>query len=151
ATKGEFGGVGIEIRLENGLLKVVAPIDDTPAAKAGLLPGDIILKVDGASVQGLSVQQSTARMRGPVRKPVVLTIERAKTPEPIEVHLIRETIKIAPVKGRLEDDVPYIKISTFSQQTRPALLSTVAELKRMAGDRLKGYVLDLRNNSGGLL
>jgi carboxyl-terminal processing protease len=150
-SKGEFGGVGLEVRLENGLLTVVTPRDDTPAAKADLRAGDLILEIDGKSVQGLSLEQSIVRLRGPIKTPVTLTIERAGRPEPIRVNLIRETIKVIPVKGRLEDNVAYIKISTFSGQTHPTLLSTVADLKKAAGDRLNGYVLDLRNNSGGLL
>jgi carboxyl-terminal processing protease len=150
-TIGEFGGVGLEVRLENGLLRIVTPLDGTPAAKADLKPGDIILEVDGKSVQDLSLEQAVAGMRGPVNTPVTLTVERVKRPEPIKVGIIRETIKTVAVRGRLEGDVAYIKISRFTQQTRPALLTTVADLKKAAGDQLKGYVLDLRNNSGGLL
>jgi carboxyl-terminal processing protease len=149
--KGEFGGLGLEVRLENDVLKIVTPIDDTPAVKADLKPGDIILEIDGQSVHGWSLEQAVARMRGPVKTPVTLTIERTKLPEPIQVSLTRDTVKPIAVTGRLEGDVAYIKIWRFNQQTQPTLLSTVANLKKAAGGRLKGYVLDLRKNSGGLL
>ena len=151
ATSGEFGGVGLELRLENGLLRVVTPLDDAPAAKADIKPADLILEVDGKSVQGLSLEEVVARIRGPMKTSVALTLERAGRPDTFVVNVVRDRVRTKPVKGRLEGDVAYIKISQFDGQTRRVLLSTVDSLKKAAGDRLKGYVLDLRNNSGGLL
>ncbi len=151
ATRGEFGGIGLEVRLENGRLKIVTPFDDAPAAKADIKPSDIILEIDGKSVQGLSLQQAVARIRGPVKTSVALTLERAGRPDAFVVNVVRDRIKTRPVKGRLEGDVAYIKISRFDEQTRKSVISNIDNLKKAAGDRLKGYVLDLRNNSGGLL
>ena len=150
-TKGEFGGIGIEIRMENGLAKVIAPLDDTPAAKADLRAGDLIAQIDGRPIAGLTLEQVVARLRGPVRTSVTLAIQRKGVERPIQHDIIRDVIRIKAVKSRLESDVIYIKITTFNEQARPNVRSAIEELKRAAGDRLKGYILDLRNNSGGLL
>src|SRR4051794_17770748 len=151
-THGTFGGIGIEVTMEGGLIKVVAPIDDTPAARAGILANDVIIQIDREPVQGLTLNQAVKKMRGSVNSSVTLTIQR-KEKEPIEVELTRETIRIRPVRARTESgDIGYLRITQFNEQTyealRAAIEKTVAEVGQ---DKLKGYVLDLRNNPGGLL
>jgi carboxyl-terminal processing protease len=150
-TKGEFGGVGLELRSENGLIKVVGPIADTPAANADLYPGDLITQIDSKPINGLTLEQVVGRLRGPVKTPVTVTILRKGTERPREINLVRDLIRVSPVKARLESDVIYIKLSTFNEQSRPNLRQSLQNLKKSAGERLRGYVLDLRNNSGGLL
>lgn len=150
-TKGEFGGVGIEITLINGVLKIIAVLDDTPAARAGLRRNDIIQQIDGKTVQGLSLEEDVARLRGLVKTRVTLLVERSQNNEPIEITVERDTIKIVPVKWRLEGNAGYIKVSTFNGQTRRGIKTAIDELKKSAGAGLSGFVLDLRGNSGGLL
>jgi carboxyl-terminal processing protease len=150
-NKGEFGGIGTEIRIENGLTKVISALDDTPAARADLRPGDLIVQIDGKPLQGLTLEQVVALLRGPPKTPVTVAVQRKGMERPLEFNLIREVIRPVAVKGRLENDVIYLKISPFSEQTQPALLTAVGDLKKAAGDRLKGYVLDVRGNTGGLL
>ncbi len=150
-TKGEFGGLGIEVTMENGLVKVVSPIDETPAAKAGIKPGDLIIKLDQEEVSGLSLSDAVDRMRGKVGTPITLTIIRKDTPEPVIVKLNRAVIKIQSVRDRMVgNDVGYIRITSFNEQVEGNLTKS---LKKMLGDHkdLKGLILDLRNNPGGLL
>jgi carboxyl-terminal processing protease len=151
-TRGEFGGLGIEVTLENGNVRVVSPIDGTPAAKAGLLANDLISHIDGMQIAGLTLEQAVEKMRGPVGSPITLTIVRKGTDYPFEVKIIREVIRINAVKTRLEGDgeVGYIKISTFNEQTHTNLVKQVEALIK-TGKRLKGFIVDLRGNPGGLL
>jgi len=150
-TRGEFGGLGIEVSMENGLVKVVSPIDDTPAARAGLKPGDLITHLDGEPVQGLSLPEAVEKMRGPVNSEIKLTIRREGR-EPFDVKLVRATIKIQSVRSHLEgDNIGYIRITTFNEQTDVGLNNAMKNLKQQAGNKLLGVVLDLRNDPGGLL
>jgi carboxyl-terminal processing protease len=153
-TKGEFGGLGIEVTMENGVIKVVSPIDGTPAAKAGIQPGDLNVQLDGKPVMGMTLAQAVDKMRGPVDSKIVLTVRRAKQ-EPFDVTLKRAIVKIASVRGHLFDkDVAYIRITSFSEQTANGLQDMIAKLKEDAkknGKKLQGLILDLRNNPGGLL
>ncbi len=152
-TRGEFGGLGIEVTMENGLIKVVAPIDDTPAAKAGIRANDIITKLDGQQVQGLTLNQAVEKMRGPVNTKIKLTIVRKGRDKPFDVTIMRDVIRVKSVRWHPEgDDVGYIRISQFNEQTTDGLKQAISELKNKLGaDKTKGYVLDLRNNPGGLL
>lgn len=151
-TSGEFGGLGIEVTSEDGFVKVVSPIDDTPAAKAGIKAGDFIVGLDGESVIGLSLNEAVDKMRGKVGTKIKLTLQREGTPEPIEVEITRDIIRIQSVKHRLEqENIGYIRITTFNQNTQNALEKAIADVKKKGGDKLIGYVLDLRNNPGGLL
>ena len=150
-TRGEFGGLGIEVSMENGLVKVVSPIDDTPAARAGLKPGDLITHLDGEPVQGMTLPEAVEKMRGPVSSEIKLTIRREGR-EPFDVKLIRATIKIQSVRSHLEgDNIAYIRITTFNEQTDVGLNNAMKNLKQQAGGKLLGVVLDLRNDPGGLL
>ncbi|MGB8274318.1 MAG: S41 family peptidase, partial [Alphaproteobacteria bacterium] len=149
-TKGEFGGLGIEVTMENGFVKVVSPIDDTPAAAAGIKPGDLITHLDGESVLGLTLQQAVEKMRGPVNTTIKLTIAR-QGQEPFDVPLTRAIIKIQSVRSKIFDNVGYIRITTFNEQTQSGLEEAVRDIKSKVGDKLLGYVVDLRNNPGGLL
>lgn len=149
-TKGEFGGLGIEVSMENGLVKVVSPIDDTPAAKAGLQPGDLITHLDGEPVLGLTLGQAVEKMRGPVDSDLTISIRRQDA-EPFDVTLTRAVIKIRSVRSRMIDDIGYIRITTFNEQTTTGLHSAIEKIKAEKGDKLTGYVIDLRNNPGGLL
>jgi carboxyl-terminal processing protease len=152
-TKGEFGGLGIEVTMEDGLIKVVTPIDDTPAARAGLLANDIITQIDGDQVQGLSLNQAVDKMRGPVNSPVKLKITRKEAKDPLEVTLNRDLIRIKPVRSRTEGgDIGYIRLTQFNEQTYDGLKAAVDKLSTdLPGDKLKGFIIDLRNNPGGLL
>ncbi len=150
-TKGEFGGLGIEVTMENGLIKVVSPIDGTPAAKAGIQPADLIVQIDGKPIMGMTLSQAVDKMRGPVDSKIVLTIRRGKQP-PFDVTLQRAVIKIESVKGQLVDhNIAYIRVTSFSEQTTSGLQDQLTKLKGQAGSKLQGLVLDLRNNPGGLL
>jgi carboxyl-terminal processing protease len=150
-TRGEFGGLGIEVSMENGLVKVVSPIDDTPAAHAGLKPGDLITHLDGDPVQGMTLPEAVEKMRGPVSSEIKLTIRREGR-EPFDVKLIRATIKIQSVRSHLEgDNIAYIRITTFNEQTDVGLNNAMKNLKQQAGGKLLGVILDLRNDPGGLL
>jgi carboxyl-terminal processing protease len=149
-TKGEFGGLGIEVTMENGVVKVVSPIDDTPAARAGIMPGDYITHIDGEPVVGLNLSDAVDKMRGPVDSEVELTVVRGKD-EPFQVKLKRAVIKIQSVRSRLEGDIAYVRITSFSEQTDLGLRTAVETLKKQADGKLAGLILDLRNNPGGLL
>lgn len=150
-TKGEFGGLGIEVTMENGVVKVVSPIDDTPAAKAGLQSNDLITHLDSEQIVGLTLEQAVEKMRGPVNTPINLTIVRRGKDEPFDVKIVRDVIRINAVKARLEGDIVYVKISTFNEQTHANLVKQVDALKKQLGKAARGYVIDLRNNPGGLL
>ena len=151
-TRGEFGGLGIEVTMENGLIKVVSPIDDTPAFRAGLQPGDLITHLDGEAISGMSLADAVEKMRGPVGSDIKVTIRRGEASEPFDVAITRDTIKIQSVRYRQEGDVGYIRVTTFNEQTQTGLERAVERLQKEIGsDKLTGYVLDLRNNPGGLL
>jgi carboxyl-terminal processing protease len=151
-TRGEFGGLGIEVTMEEGLIKVVAPIDETPAAKAGIMANDIITHLDDEPVQGLTLNQAVEKMRGPVNTKIKLKVMRKGGDKPIEVSITRDIIRVRSVRSRLEgDDVGFIRVTQFNEQTTDGLKKAVADLTAQAGDKLKGFVIDLRNNPGGLL
>ena len=149
-TKGEFGGLGIEVTMEGGFVKVVSPIDDTPAFRAGLKPGDLVTHLDGEAVQGLTLTQAVEKMRGPKGSQIRLTIRR-RGEAPFDVTITRAVITIESVRWRAEDDVGYLRITSFSEKTEAGLDKAVGRLREEVGDKLKGFVLDLRNNPGGLL
>lgn len=150
-TKGKFGGLGIEVTMENSLVKVVSPIDDTPAAKAGLKAGDYITSIDGEQVMGLTLNEAVDKMRGKVGSKVKLTVRRGGE-KPFDVTLKREEIKIQSVKSDLKnDDVAYVRITSFSENTDKMIEKAIKEAKKKAKGNLKGVVLDVRNNPGGLL
>ncbi|MBV8888670.1 MAG: S41 family peptidase [Alphaproteobacteria bacterium] len=150
-TRGEFGGLGIEVSMDNGLVKVVSPIDDTPAAHAGLKPGDLITHLDGDPVQGLTLPEAVEKMRGPINSEITLTIRREGR-EPFDVKLTRATIKIQSVRSHLEEGgIGYIRITSFNEQTDVGLNNQMKSLKQQANNKLIGLILDLRNNPGGLL
>ena len=150
-TKGEFGGLGIEVTMEDGLVKVVSPIDDTPAAKAGIKPGDYIAAIDNVPVQGMALNDAIDKMRGPEGSKVTLTVLRQGQKKPFDVVLARAIIQVDSVKWHREGDVGYIRITGFNEQTNTGLEKAVRDLKKQIGSGIKGYVLDLRNNPGGLL
>jgi carboxyl-terminal processing protease len=152
-TRGEFGGLGIEVTMEDGLVKVVAPIDDTPAAKAGVLANDIITHLDDEPVQGLTLNQAVEKMRGPVNTKIKLKIMRKGQDKPIEVSITRDVIRVRSVRWRPEgDDIAYIRITQFNEQTTEGLKKGIAELtSQIPSEKLKGFIIDLRNNPGGLL
>lgn len=151
-TKGEFGGLGIEVTMEDGLVKVVTPIDDTPASKAGIMAGDFIVQIDEDQVQGMTLNQAVEKMRGPVKSSVKLKITRKGQSDPFDVTLVRDVIKIASVKSRSEGDVGYIRITQFTEKTYEGLKNALDQIgKDIPADKLKGYVIDLRNDPGGLL
>lgn len=149
-TKGEFGGLGIEVTMESGYVKVVSPIDDTPAFRAGIEPGDLITHLDGKAVQGLTLSEAVEKMRGKVGTDIVLTVRR-KDVQPLEIKITRDKIRIRSVRSRAEGDIGYIRITNFSEQTKSGLTKSIDKLKEEIGDDIRGYVLDLRNNPGGLL
>jgi carboxyl-terminal processing protease len=151
-TRGEFGGLGIEVTMENGVVKVVSPIEDTPAAQAGLMSGDLITHLDKEQILGLTLQEAVEKMRGPVNSPITLTIVRKGVEDPFDVKVVRDVIHINPVKYNAEgDDVGYIRLTTFNEQTTANLQKGIEDLKKQLGPKLKGFVVDLRNNPGGLL
>jgi carboxyl-terminal processing protease len=150
-TKGEFGGLGIEVTMENGIIKVVSPIDGTPASKAGLMANDLIVKLDGQNVDGMTLNDAVNKMRGAIGSPIVLSIVRDKK-DPFDVKLVRDRITVQSVKSNIEaDDIGYIRISSFTEQTQDGLDKAIADIHAKLGDKVKGYILDLRNNPGGLL
>ena len=152
-TRGEFGGLGIEVTMEDGLVKVVAPIDDTPAAKAGVMANDMIIKLDDEQVHGLTLNQAVEKMRGPVNTKLKLTIMRKGQDKPIDVTIVRDVIRVKSVRSHSEgDDVGYIRITQFNEQTTDGLKKAIADLiSQLGADKIKGFVVDLRNNPGGLL
>jgi carboxyl-terminal processing protease len=151
-TNGEFGGLGIEVTQEDGLLKVVSPIDDTPASKAGIMSGDIITAIDDDTTQGMTLDQAVDKMRGAVNSTVKLKITRGASKEVKEFKIVRDVIKVQSVRSKVEgDDIGYIRITQFTAQTGDGLKAAMDKLHADLGDKLKGYILDLRNNPGGLL
>jgi carboxyl-terminal processing protease len=152
-TRGEFGGLGIEVTQEEGFVKVVSPIDDTPAYEAGIEAGDFITHVDGEGVLGLTLDEAVEMMRGPVGSEIVITVVREGVDEPFDVTIVRDTIKLTAVRTRSEGDTVVLRITTFNDQTYPNLESGLKEAVEELGgmDKVNGFVLDLRNNPGGLL
>jgi carboxyl-terminal processing protease len=151
-TRGEFGGLGIEVTQEGGYIKVISPIDETPAARAGVRPGDFITHLNGTSVQGLTLQEAVDQMRGQRGTQIKITIRRQGAERPIELTLTRDVIRPQVVRFRLEDgNLGYVRITSFNEQTEAGLRRAVQQLKQQAQGGLKGLVLDLRNNPGGLL
>ena len=152
-TRGEFGGLGIEVTMEDGLVKVVAPIDDTPAAKAGIRANDLITHLDDEAVQGMTLNQAVEKMRGPVNTKIKLRIMRKGADKPIDVAITRDVIRVRSVRSRIEgNDVGYIRITQFNEQTTDGLKKALSDIaSQIPADKLRGYVIDLRNNPGGLL
>src|SRR3954467_1521749 len=152
-THGEFGGLGIEVTMEDGFVKVVTPIDDTPAAKAGIMSGDVITQIDNDTIQGLSLDQAVAKMKGPADSKIKLKIVRKNADAPIDIALVREVIRVKPVRYHTDGgDIGYIRITSFNEQTTDGLRKAITEIsKEIPQDKLAGYVVDLRNNPGGLL
>src|ERR1700716_3116500 len=151
-TRGEFGGLGIEVTMEDGLIKVVAPIDETPAAKAGVMANDIITHLDDEPVQGLTLNQAVEKMRGPEASKIKLKIMRKGGDKPVEIAITRARIQVRSVRSHLEgDDVGFIRVTQFNEQTTEGLKKSISDLSAQSGDKLKGFIIDLRNNPGGLL
>ena len=150
-TKGEFGGLGIEVTMENGYVKVVSPIDDTPAWRAGMKAGDFITHLDGESVQGLTLADAVKKMRGPVNSDIVLTVRREGSDAPFDVTITRAIIQIQSVRGRLEEDVIYLRVTSFTEKTSSGIKRQIDRLNQELEGEFAGIVLDLRNNPGGLL
>jgi carboxyl-terminal processing protease len=150
-TRGAFGGLGLEVTEDSGFMKVISPIDDTPASRAGIKPGDLITALDGQTVQGLTLNDAVARMRGDAGSHIKLTIKRDKIDTPIEVSMTREIIHVQVVRSRLEGDVGYIRLEQFNEETDSGMEKAYNQLQAKAGGKLKGIVLDLRNDPGGLL
>ena len=149
-TKGKFGGLGIEITMEDGVVKVVSPIDDTPAAKAGMKSGDLIIGVDGESIRGLTINESVSKLRGPVGSKVIITVVRDKQ-DPYEIEIKRDIINIKSVKHNIIKNIGYVRLTTFSDTTTSGLEKAINEIKKNIGNKFQGLILDLRNNPGGLL
>ena len=147
-TEGKFGGLGIEITMEEGFVKVIAPIEDTPAYEAGVLAGDYIIQIDETPVFGLTLNEAVELMRGKKGEPIVITISRANT-EPFEIEIIRDYIKIRSVKSEVLNNIGYLRITSFNEQTESGLLDAIKKIEKE--NQIKGYVLDLRSNPGGLL
>jgi carboxyl-terminal processing protease len=152
-THGEFGGLGIEVTMEDGLVKVVAPIDGTPAAKAGIMSGDLVTQIDDEAVQGLTLEQAVNKMKGAPNTKTKLTVVRKNADAPINVTIVREIIRVRPVSYHTDGgNIGYIRISSFSEQTTDELKKAINDIsKQIPSQNLAGYVLDLRNNPGGLL
>ena len=152
-TRGEFGGLGIEVTQENGFIKVVSPIDDTPAANAGIEAGDFITKVDGESTLGKTLDEAVDKMRGPVGSEIIITVVREGVDEPFDVSIIRDTIEIKAVKARTEGKTIVLRVSSFTSKTYPNLKDSLEKEIKAAGglENVNGVVIDLRNNPGGLL
>ena len=152
-TQGEFGGLGIEVTMEDGVIKVVAPMDDTPAAKVGIMSGDLITHINDEAVQGLTLEQAVNKMKGPVNTTTRLKILRNGTEQPIDVSITRAVIQVRPVRYHTDGgDIGYIRITDFGEQTTEGLRKAIADIsKQIPPEKLAGYVVDLRNNPGGLL
>ena len=151
STRGEYGGLGLEVTMEDGLVKVISPMDGTPAAKAGIKSGDLIATIDGTAIQGMTLSEAVEKMRGPVNSTLRITILRKGEKKPIDITLTRAVIRVESVRFKAENDVAYIRITTFNEQTEDGLEKAVDLTKAQIGKKLRGIVLDLRNNPGGLL
>ena len=149
-TQGKFGGLGIEITMEEGFVKVISPIEDTPAYKAGVLAGDYIIQIDDISVFGLTLNEAVELMRGEKGDPITITISR-EGKEPFDIEIIRDFIKIQSVKNEIYDDIGYLRITSFTEQTGDDLIKSIKKIKNELNQKDKGYILDLRSNPGGLL
>ena len=149
-TKGTFGGLGIEITMEDGVVKVVSPIDDTPAANAGMKSGDLIIGINGESIRGLSINEAVSQLRGPIGSKVIITVVRDKK-DPFEIEIVRDVIKIRSVRHNIIKNIGYVRLTTFSDTTTSGMEKSIIEIKKEIGDKFQGLVLDLRNNPGGLL
>ncbi|TWB15053.1 carboxyl-terminal processing protease [Nitrospirillum amazonense] len=150
-TKGEFGGLGLEVTEENGVVKVISPIDDTPASRAGVQPGDYITHLNDEAIVGLGLNEAVEKMRGAPGTDIKVTIHRNNVPQPLTFTLTRAVIKVQSVRWRVEGNVGYIRLSGFTEQTQVGLDKALAGIQKELGDKVVGYVLDLRNNPGGLL
>jgi carboxyl-terminal processing protease len=149
-TKGTFGGLGIEITMEDGVVKVVSPIDDTPAANAGMKSGDLIIGINGESIRGLSINEAVSQLRGPIGSKVVITVVREQK-DPFEIEIVRDVIKIRSVKHNIIKNIAYVRLTTFSDTTTSGMEKSIIEIRKEIGDKFQGLILDLRNNPGGLL
>ena len=149
-TKGTFGGLGIEITMEDGFVKVVSPIDDTPAANAGMKSGDLIIGIDGESIKGLTINEAVSKLRGPINSKVTITVVRDKE-DPFEIEIVRDVIKIRSVKHEVINEIGYVRLTTFSDTTTSGMEKSINEIRKELGDKFQGLILDLRNNPGGLL
>ena len=150
-TRGEFGGLGIEVTMENGLVKVISPIEDTPAFRAGVKPGDLITHLDGEPVLGLTLREAVDKMRGPIDTDITLTVARSGAEEPLEIRIRRGVIPVRSVRGRSEGNLGYVRIAAFTEQTEPGLKKAIGQIKEELGGNMQGLILDLRRNPGGLL
>ncbi|WP_188825444.1 S41 family peptidase [Brucella endophytica] len=151
-TKGEFGGLGIEVTMDNDLVKVISPMDDTPASKAGVMAGDLITQIDGTEVRGMSLTDAVDKMRGPVNTPIELTLVRKGVDKPIKLKIVRAIVKVRAVRSKVEGDIGYLRVISFTEQTYEDLQKAIKDIQaKVPNDKLKGYVLDLRLNPGGLL
>ena len=150
-TRGEFGGLGLEVTLENDFVKVISPIDDTPASRAGIQAGDFITHIDGMQIRGVTLSEAVEKMRGPIGTPVTITVVRAGQDKPKDYTLQRALVKVDSVRFSVKEDVGYIRITSFNEQTEAGVEEAFASINKQSGGNLKGYVLDLRNNPGGLL
>lgn len=151
STRGEYGGLGLEVTMEEGLVKVISPMDGTPAARAGIKTGDLIATIDGMQIQGLTLSEAVDKMRGPVNSQIKLTILRKGEKKPLDITITRAIIRVESVRWKQEGDIAYIRITTFNEQTEDGLENAVNQTKAKIGGKLRGIVLDLRNNPGGLL
>ena len=151
STRGEYGGLGLEVTMDEGLVKVISPMDGTPAAKAGIKTGDLIATIDGMQIQGLTLTEAVDKMRGPVNSQIRLQILRKGEKKPLDITITRAVIRVESVRWKQEGDISYIRITTFNEQTEDGLEKAVDQTKAKIGNRLKGIVVDLRNNPGGLL
>ncbi|NOT42009.1 MAG: S41 family peptidase [Alphaproteobacteria bacterium] len=151
STRGEYGGLGLEVTMEDGLVKVISPMDGTPAARAGIKTGDLIATIDGMQIQGLTLSEAVDKMRGPVNSQIKLTILRKAEKKPLDIVITRAIIRVESVRWKQEGDIAYFRVTTFNEQTEDGLEKAVDQTKAKIGNRLRGIVLDLRNNPGGLL